>query len=53
MKKKRRRDQSLFLRISEADKLALQQAAADQDIPAAQLVRRAIKTVILVAEAQK
>lgn len=53
VRKKKRRDQNLLVRISGADKLALQQAAAAQDVPAAQLVRRAIKTVVLEAAASK
>lgn len=46
MKKKRRRDKNLLVRISEAEKLALQQAAAQEDVPAAQLVRRAIRHAV-------
>lgn len=46
MKKKRRREENLLVRISTADKLALQQAAAAQDVPAAQLVRKAIKQLV-------
>jgi hypothetical protein len=46
MTKRKRRDQNLLVRISAADKLALQQVAAAQDVPAAQLVRRAIKQLV-------
>jgi predicted DNA binding CopG/RHH family protein len=45
-RKKRRRDKNLLVRISGADKLALKQAAAAQDVPAAQLVRKAIKQLV-------
>ena len=53
MVKKKRRDQNLLVRLSGADKLALQKAAAAQDVPAAQLVRRAIKTVVREAETHR
>lgn len=50
---KRRRDQNLLVRISGPDKLVLRQAVAAQDIPAAQLGRKAIKTVVIEAAAGK
>jgi hypothetical protein len=50
---KRRRDQVLLVRISAAEKLALQKAAAALDVPAAQLVRRAIKDVVSEGQAAK
>jgi hypothetical protein len=50
MKKKRRREETLLVRLSGADKFALQKAAATQDVPAAQLVRRAIKNIVREAE---
>jgi predicted HicB family RNase H-like nuclease len=53
VKRKRRREENLLVRISAADKLALQQAAAAQDVPAAQLVRKAIRNVVLEAETHK
>lgn len=46
MKKKRRRDKNLLVRITEAEKLALQKVAAREDVPAAQLVRRAVREFV-------
>jgi hypothetical protein len=43
---KKRRNQNLLVRISAAEKLALKQAAAEQDVPASQLVRQALKLVV-------
>jgi hypothetical protein len=53
MTKKRRRDQNLLVRISGAEKLALQKAAKEQDEPIAQLVRRAIKREVREVEEAK
>jgi hypothetical protein len=44
--KKRQRNQHLIVRVSVAEKLALNQAAVVQDVPASQLVRKAIKKVV-------
>lgn len=53
VKQNRRRNQNLLVRISGAEKLALQKAAATQDVPASQLVRRAIRNVVREAETHK
>lgn len=50
MMKKRRRDKNILVRVSESERLALKKAAASQDVPAAQLVRRAIKDAVREAE---
>ena len=49
--KKRRRNQHLIIRVSGAEKLALNQAAVALDAPASQLVRKAIRNVVLEAAA--
>lgn len=43
---KKRRDKNLLVRLSAVEKMALNKAAAEQDVPASQLVRRAIKLVV-------
>lgn len=44
--KHRRRNQSLIIRVSGAEKLELNQAAAALDVPASQIVRKGIKQAL-------
>lgn len=50
--KNRRRNESLIVRISKAERLALNQAAAAQDVPASQIVRTGIKNQLREIAAQ-
>ena len=42
----KRRNKNLLVRVTEEERAALNKVAADLDVPAAQLVRHAIKTVV-------
>jgi hypothetical protein len=50
---KPKRDQHLLVRVSAAEKAALEKAAVAADVPAAQLVRRGIKWALGEATKQK
>lgn len=44
--KRRQRNTFLLIRLSKAERLALNQAAAAEDVPASQVVRRGIKHMV-------
>ena len=50
MVKKQRRDKYLLVRLSGAERRALNKTAAAQDVPASQIIRKAIRQAISEAE---
>lgn len=48
--KKRRKTERVFVRLTQEEKQRIEQLAADKDVSAAQIVREAVKTLVVTPE---
>lgn len=44
--KRRRRNERVFVRVTEKEKLQLEKLASERDVPTSQIVREAVKAVV-------